>query len=92
MQNASLRDDTRGLGLAIVGFAAILVVGILLFILFDPALETLFGMTSGQASTTEAQEQITLAQSVWAGIPFYLMALAAVMLIGRSVLESRRGV
>lgn len=82
--------DDRGLGLAIVGFIAALVIAALLFTLLDPAADQLFDMASSQTSATEAQDAIDRREQIWNNILFYALFLAALYIIARSVFESRR--
>lgn len=82
--------DDRGLGLAIVGFIAALVIAALLFTLLDPAADQLFDMASSQTSATEAQDAIDRREQIWNGLLFFFIVLAGLFLIARSIVESRR--
>lgn len=84
------RGDTRGLGIGIVAFAAMIVIAGLLFILFNDALSELFPMARSQTSSQQATDQINLAESIWGAILFYMLVLAMLFILARSVIESRR--
>lgn len=85
-----LRDDTRGLAVGIVVFFMMLIIGALLFILFDSALSPLFDMTRNQAETSGGVEQINLAEAIWDNILYVVAFFAVMYLIGRAVRESGR--
>lgn len=84
-----LRRDERGLAMGIVGFFAIIMIGALLYILFNPALAEVFTMTADQAQTSKSTDQINLAEQIWGGVLFYILFLATLYLIAKSVLETK---
>lgn len=86
----SFRDDRRGLATGIIGFFAILVVAALLFIMLDPALDTIFDMTLAQADSQRATDTIKMRQRIWAGVLYFVLLCAGLYIIARSVFESRR--
>jgi len=84
-----LHDDQRGLALAIISFVALLVVGALLFVLLDPAVASVSSQTAAQSDSQLVQDQIDLANRIWALILFFVMFLGVIALIVRATAESR---
>lgn len=84
------RHDTRGLGIGIVAFAAIVAIGGLLFaLLYLEGLVPMIERASSQAQTQQGADQIALAKSIAVSMGTYIMLLAGVFLLARSVVESR---
>lgn len=84
------RDDNRGLAGGVLAFVAILVVSALLFTLFQPAAESIFTMTSSQASSQKVTDSIDMRQTIFSNILFFALFLGGLALIARAVFESRR--
>lgn len=85
----SFRADSRGLAIGLLGFFAILIVAALLYVLMDPAIQQIISMSTAQSDTTQAQEVIDERARIWDGILIFVVFLAGVKLIARSVFESR---
>lgn len=86
----SFGDDTRGLAIGIVVFAAMLAIGGFLFtLLFLEGLVPMMDSASSQAQTQQGADQIALAKSIATSMGIYIMLLAGVFLLARSVVESR---
>lgn len=84
------RHDTRGLGIGIVAFGAIVAIGGMLFaLLFLEGLVPMMDSASSQAQTQQGADQIALAKSIATSMSVYIMFLAGLFLIARSVVESR---
>jgi hypothetical protein len=86
----TFRDDRRGLAGPILGFLALLVIGALLYTLFDPAISAVFSTASDQATNADAQDAIDQREQIWNYILFVPLLLGMLLIIGRGVLESRR--
>lgn len=84
----SRRD--RALANGLLAFVAILVTAALLYTLLDPAVSDLDTMLSGQTSNSNAQDVIDERTEIWDLFLYYAVFLAGLMLIARSVFESRR--
>lgn len=82
--------DNRGLALGIVKFVAVIVIGVLLYTLFEPAASEIFSTTTSQADTSSTTDQIGLAESIFSAMLFYVMFLGAIYLVVRSVFEQSR--
>jgi hypothetical protein len=87
MPRHPLHADDRAVGLAIIGFFAMLVVGALLFILLDPAISQL--TTTASSDNPTAQTQVDLASAIWDNILFVPLFVGILFLTARAVLESR---
>lgn len=87
----SFKADDRGLASAVIGFIAILVVGAMLFIMLDPAMQRIFSEFSTRNPTTQqVQDTIALHRAIWGSILALPLAIGLVYIIGSAVLESRR--
>lgn len=84
-----LKSDTRGLGMGIIGFFAILIVAALLFTLFNPAASEVFSMVSSQTNNAEAQAAIDRREQIWSLMLYFCVFLAGLFLLARAVFESR---
>lgn len=83
--------DDRALASGLIGFIAILVIGALLYIMLQEPMQGVFAAGSAQASSQQAQDAISLREQIWNSILYFVMFLAGVFILTRSVLESRRG-
>lgn len=86
-----LRNDERGLALALVKFVFILVIGAMLFVLFDAAASQLFTSTLDQTSNSVATTEINNAKGVWGLILFVVVLFAGLYLVMKAVNEQRIG-
>jgi nitrate reductase gamma subunit len=83
-------SDRRGLAIGLVVFGAMIAIGgMLFFLLFQEGLTPLFDSASTAAETQEGQEQITLASAIAGGMAVYVLIVACLFLVARSVVESR---
>ena len=83
------RND-RALAGPILGFLAIIVIGALLYTLFDPAAQLMFDATSSQTTNADAQAAIDQREAIWSNVLFMFLGISLLYIIGRGVLESRR--
>lgn len=84
-----LQTDERAIGLAIMGFFAMLAIAAMLFILLDPAIEQLLNSTTESADHATAKDQIELAGVIWENILFVPLFVGVLFLTARAVLESK---
>jgi len=83
--------DDRALASALIGFITIIVISALIFIMLQDPMNGVFASGSSQATSQQAQDAISLREQIWDGILWYVLLLAGVFLLARSVVESRRG-
>jgi hypothetical protein len=83
------QQDTRGLGLGILGFVAIIVIGALLYTLLDPAAVEIFSSASSQTSDSRAQTAINRRETIWNLLLYATAFLGILYIIARSLFESR---
>ena len=85
-----LRTDTRAQAHGFILFLAIIVGSALFFIIADPAMGSIAEMSLSQTDNQEAIDVIEERQQIWGYILFFCMFLGTIMLIARSVRQSRR--
>jgi len=81
--------DDRALGLGLVLFFAALLMGSLLFIMFNPVVASVGETVSENTDDPDAERVIQERQEIWGLILFWVVFVAAMFLISRSVFESR---
>jgi hypothetical protein len=80
----------RGLAIGLVVFAAMVAIGGMLFVLlFQEGLLPLFDSATSAAETQDGKDQIVLAEAIAGGIGVYVLVVASLFIIARSVVESR---
>lgn len=86
-----LTRDNRALGLGVVIFFAMIVIGALLYILLDPVMASIETMTLDQTNNPRAETVINERATIWGGILFFVVFVSVISIIARSVFESRGG-
>lgn len=81
--------DDRAQAHGIIAFIAMIAVGGLLFVLFQPAADTLLDSMLTQSSSQEASDVITERQTIFGYILMWVVFVSVLFLIARSVLQSR---
>lgn len=89
MSARTLRDDDRALGLGIVIFFAILVVGALMWIVLQPAVNELESLLLVQSDSVQSQDVIEERALIFGNILFYVIFAGALFLISRATFEAR---
>lgn len=87
---SGLRGDDRALALGIVTFVAMLIVGVLLFIIMDGALSQVFSVSMGASETSGGADQIDLAEAIWDNILYVVVFVGVLFLLARAVREGAR--
>jgi hypothetical protein len=82
-----LPADTRGLAVGVIGFVAMIVIAALMYIMFEPAVGEMLGMSLDQASNQDVKDAINLRQQIFGGMLFFALFLSGVYLIARAVRE-----
>lgn len=82
--------DDRALAGGLLGLFAIIIIGALLFTLFDPGMGQITEMSSQQATNSQANSHIDTLETIWNNILFYPLFLGALFIIAKGVAESRR--
>jgi len=90
MPDRSLRDDDRGLALAIVSFIAMIVLGALLYAVMNSALADVFAVSRGLATSSGASDSIDLFEAIWNNLLFAVLVISMLFLVARAVVEERR--
>lgn len=80
----------RALAIGIIGFVAILIIAALLYTLMDPAISEIFTMSTDQTSNQTAKDAISQREKIWDNVLYAALFLAAMTIIGKAVIESRR--
>lgn len=80
----------RALASGLIAFVALIIMAAFLFTLMQPAIGDILPMMLSQNPPAEAETAIEQRQTIWGGVLFYVLLLGAIMLIARSVFESRR--
>lgn len=81
--------DDRAQAHGILVFFVMVITGALLFTLFQPAVDTLTELLLAQASHQEAKDAIHLRATIFGYILVYVIFVAGLFVIARSVLQSR---
>lgn len=84
----AIPPDDRGLALGILMFFAILVVAALLYIMLDPALQSITDMTLAQAEHEKSRTVIQQRAQIWNYVLLFALGLAALFILSRAVYES----
>jgi len=87
----SLRNDDRGLALGVVVFFVMIVIAALLYMTMDVATAEVFAFASSSASHQGAQDQITMAETIWKNLLYAVLFLATIFIIARAVNEGSVG-
>ena len=90
MPERSLRDDDRGLAIAVVMFIAMIVIGALLYAVMDAALADVFTVGRGLSTSSGASDSIDLWEAIWNNLLFAVLVISALFLVARAVAEARR--
>lgn len=85
----SLRDDDRGLAVAIIGFVAMIVIAAFLYTLFEPAATAVFDASAERATSQEVTDAIALRRQIFGYVLFFALFLSGLYIIARATLESR---
>lgn len=85
-----MRHDQRALASGVIGFIAILIVGALMFVLLNPAINGIADISLRQASDPTAVDVIQQRQLIFNSILYYVLFAALIFIIARAVFESRR--
>lgn len=85
----NFRNDRRGLAVGIIAFFAMIIIGALIFTLFNEALLEVFSMTKSQAQTQHGTDQIAQAETIWNWVLAWVLGVAVLFIIARAVVESR---
>jgi len=83
-----LRHDDRGLAIGIVLMVATLVLGALLYVMFQPAMDVLFATAKAQAQTQQATDVINRRERIWGAFLIFASFLSLVFIIARATAES----
>lgn len=86
--NRSLLTDDRGLALGILTFFAIIIVAALLYIMLDPAIQSITDMTLAQAEHEKSRTVINQRARIWNYVLMFALGLAALFILSRAVFES----
>lgn len=86
----ALTSDERALAIGLVTFFAMLIVGALLFILMDSGMSHVFDISTAQASSPGATDQINLAQAIWDNILYVVLFIGVLFILARAVREEAR--
>jgi mannose/fructose/N-acetylgalactosamine-specific phosphotransferase system component IID len=89
MPQRRLRDDDRGLALAVVIFFAMLVIGALLFAIMNVGMTEVFAISQNMSSSPGATDQTNLLEAIWDGMLFAVLVIAMLFLLARAVREGR---
>lgn len=81
--------DNRAQAHGLVVFFAMLVTGALLFTIFQPGVENVLNSMLAQTDNQAAKDVINTRLTIWGYILFYVLFVAGLTLIARSVLQSR---
>lgn len=85
-RNMTVRAHLAG---RIVGFFATLVVGGLLYALFNQPVETALSYGQSMSSRSVTSQNITLFGQIWDGLLFAVLLTAGLMIIAAAVYESQ---
>jgi hypothetical protein len=77
-----------GLAFGYIAAILILITGALLWIMLNPAVETLSTLISSKASTSAAQNHHDVLMAVWDRLAFFIAFLALAYILARSYFES----
>lgn len=80
----------RGLAVGLMAFVAILVIAALMYTLLDPAATQMFELSGSAAKSATANDAIDRRKQIWDLLLFYPLLFAGLMLLARSLFESRR--
>lgn len=81
--------DERAQAHGIIVFFAMIITGALLFTIFQPAIDQFLASMLSQTDNQVATDVINERQRIWGLILFYVVFVAGLALIARSVLQSR---
>jgi hypothetical protein len=85
-----MKMDQRGLASGVIGFVAMLVVGALMFILLQPAMNEVAAISLNQAKSQTAIDVINERELIFNSILYYVLFVSVLFIIARAVFESRR--
>lgn len=83
-------NDDRALGVGIILFFAVFVIGALLFVLLDPAFDQVKQTSLNQTSNSNATQAINERATIWENILFIPLFIGAIFIVARAAFESRR--
>ena len=81
--------DQRAQANGIISFFALIVISVLLFILLQPAVDAILDAMLATTSNSQAETVIEQRRTLFGYLPIYGLFVASLLLIARSVFQSR---
>lgn len=87
-----MTHEDRGLAVGILGFIAIIIIGAVFYTVMNDGMTQVFSVLDTATTDSDAASKQTLLETIWGAVLWYVLLVAGVFVVARSVFESRRGV